>query len=244
MKGSFLAAAFLKPFMSQQNRFFWKRMVRLAEGAKSVGIRRQVTSSDVTSLVEANNLENCALKVTLTQDNVVFTARPVPYGKSHRTDGIRVAMGAGCRNERSLLAGCKSSSYAENLLERERAGRWGCSDAILLDTQGRLSEGSATNLFFVKDGEIFTPSLSCGPLPGIVRKFLMDHVPVREGAFNLEDLLNATEWCLTNSLMGIHGVRELIACDPRGGDSPNTLGTWEIGPVTRRMQAFYLKETS
>ncbi|HSN59030.1 MAG TPA: aminotransferase class IV, partial [Clostridiaceae bacterium] len=60
-----------------------------------------------------------------------------------------------------------------------------------------------SNVFFVKGDRIFTPSLECGLLGGIVRKVIIDSFDVTEGSFGREELLEADCVFLTNSVMGI-----------------------------------------
>ena len=119
-------------------------------------------------------------------------------------------------------------SYAANHLERERASNAGCLEAILLNTDNCLAEGSASNLFFVRNGVVCTPSVACGLLPGIVRMFVLSALPVEEGMYDLDALTSADEVFVTNSLMGVMGVRELAGHTH-----------WKIGPVARRLQALY-----
>ncbi len=212
--------------------FLAEHLKRLAEGASRIGIRRSLSEGEVNEWIAGQDLRDCALKITLSQENTVYTVRANPYGEAMERDGIIAVVGAGRRNACSLLAGIKTASYAENLLERERAAEMGCQEALLLNTEGWLAEGSATNLFFVLDGILCTPSSDCGILPGIVRSFMLERFPVQEGQYALNDLLRAEECFLTNSLMGVMGIRELR--DHR---------KWPVGPVTSRLQVAYRKET-
>lgn len=78
------------------------------------------------------------------------------------------------RNERSALAGLKTTSYAENVVALARAKSAGATEALFADTQGRLSEGTGTNVFVVIDGRIMTPALTAGCLPGVTRALVLD----------------------------------------------------------------------
>ncbi len=75
-------------------------------------------------------------------------------------------------------------------------------------------EGTRSNIFFVKDGHLYTPSLESGCLAGIRRRIVIEKaleltIPFSEGVYYPEDLLNADEVFLTNSLMDVMPVREL-----------------------------------
>jgi len=213
--------------------FLQEHLARLTEGASRLGIKRSLTAGEVEQVISDHSLSDCALKVTITPENIVITTRPVPYGKELLKSGVTVMMGAGRRNACSRITGAKTTSYADSLLEREQATLAGCTEAILLDTDGFLAEGSASNLFFAVDGILCTPAVSCGILPGIIRSFVMKNFPVREERFMPEDLMRADECFLTNSLMGILGIREM-----------QNRRTWPIGPLTRLVQDAYLQEIS
>ena len=96
-----------------------------------------------------------------------------------------------------------------------RAG--GCDEVLLCDEDGRLVEGAVSNLFCAHDGRLVTPSLACGPLPGIVRAKVLElaaqiGLPVAEGELRVEHLAGTEEAFVTNSLVGL---RPLGAIDGR-----------------------------
>src|SRR5438552_2035114 len=78
------------------------------------------------------------------------------------------------RNERSAVAGLKTTSYAENVVALSWAKERGGGEALYLDTQGRLCEGTGSNLFVVVDGRLITPSLTTGCLAGVTRALVME----------------------------------------------------------------------
>ncbi|WP_062385910.1 aminotransferase class IV [Demequina iriomotensis] len=91
------------------------------------------------------------------------------------------------RNERSALAGVKSTSYAENVVIMEFARSRGADEAVLANTHGHLCEGAASNIVIERAGEIVTPPLASGCLPGIVRGLALEWgaeagLPVRVAA--------------------------------------------------------------
>jgi len=84
----------------------------------------------------------------------------------------------------------------------------GCDEAVLVNSKGELAEGSRSNIFLVKDGQVFTPLLECGCLDGITRRAVLalakkKKIKVHEARLLPRDLLSADEAFLTNSLMGI-----------------------------------------
>jgi branched-chain amino acid aminotransferase len=78
------------------------------------------------------------------------------------------------RNERGALAGLKTTSYGENVRALAQARRQGCSEAVFANLQGELCEGTGTNVFYVVDGELRTPTLAGGCLAGVTRGLILD----------------------------------------------------------------------
>lgn len=118
------------------------------------------------------------------------------------------------RNERSPLAGLKGASYADNLVALDHAARLGFGQTVLLNTRGQLCEAATANLFVVKHGQLLTPSLESGCLPGITRGVVIElaaqlGLPCTQGQFTLPDLLAADEWFLTSAVRGPTGVTRL-----------------------------------
>jgi len=84
------------------------------------------------------------------------------------------------RNERGALAGLKTTSYAENVRALAHARTHGAQEAVFANLQGHLCEGTGTNVFYVVDGELRTPTLSSGCLAGITRRLILDWYGARE----------------------------------------------------------------
>lgn len=78
------------------------------------------------------------------------------------------------RNERGALAGLKTTSYAENVVALAEAQRQGGTEAIFANLAGHLCEGTGSNVFYVVDGELRTPTLASGCLAGVTRALLLD----------------------------------------------------------------------
>ncbi|QCW51041.1 aminodeoxychorismate lyase [Nocardioides dongxiaopingii] len=84
------------------------------------------------------------------------------------------------RNERGALAGLKTTSYAENVVALAEARRRGATEAIFANLAGHLCEGTGSNVFYVVDGELRTPTLASGCLAGVTRALLLDWYGGRE----------------------------------------------------------------
>jgi branched-chain amino acid aminotransferase len=125
------------------------------------------------------------------------------------------------RNENSPLAGLKTTSYAENVYALDAAKRHGFSEAVLCDTSGRLCEGTGSNVFLVKDDQIFTPSDASGLLRGITRDLVIEWASdsgftVVERDVNPMELWDADEVFITSSTRDVHPVSELARLDDSG----------------------------
>ena len=110
------------------------------------------------------------------------------------------------RNERSAVAGLKTTSYAENVVALEYAHALDADEALFLDTQGRLSEGTGSNIFLVHGGTVRTPALDSGCLAGITRGLLLEWTEAEEATLTPADLQNADEAFITSSTRDLQSV--------------------------------------
>ncbi len=129
------------------------------------------------------------------------------------------------RNERSAIAGAKSTSYAENVVALQWAHEKGYSEGLFLNSQDRLCEGTGTNVFCVIDNELITPPLNSGCLAGIARGLVLEWCGGDERAIHADDLARVSEVFLTSSTRDVHPV--LHWSTPQGEKTWNA-----IGPVT------------
>jgi branched-chain amino acid aminotransferase len=126
--------------------------------------------------------------------------------------------------------------YVPSVLAKRMANRSGFEEALMLDPQGYVAEGTGENIFVVKHGVVRTPPTSSAILAGITRdtaiQLLREHsVEVREEPISRDELYIAEEVFLTGTAAEITPVREI---DHR------RIGRGEAGPVTRRLQeAFF-----
>jgi branched-chain amino acid aminotransferase len=142
------------------------------------------------------------------------------------------------RNERSAVAGLKTTSYAENVVALAYATEHGGTEALLTNTRGQVCEGTGSNLFLARDGRVLTPPLSSGCLAGITRELLLewaidDGFDVVEAELDLEDLRRADEVMLTSSTREVQPVH---AVDERQLDAP--------GPLTRRASELFARRAA
>jgi branched-chain amino acid aminotransferase len=125
-----------------------------------------------------------------------------------------------------------SGQYVNSFLANREAALAGYEEAILLDTEGYVAEGSGENIFIVKNGVLQTPPLSSPVLAGITRDSVLQiardqGIPVREEKFTRDTMYLADELFMTGTAAEVTPVREV---DNR------RIGRGEPGPVTKRLQ--------
>lgn len=171
----------------------------------------------VFDFIQQAELKEGVIRITLSkgvndQSVLVITSRPVNYHPEEYQKGFTMKSSAIRKNPSSPLTYLKTVNYLDNILARKEAQREGFDEALLLNTENNLCEGSMSNVFFVKSGKIFTPAAECGLLEGISRKFLMDNlihfsgIELELGKFELMDLYSADEVFITNSVLQIMPV--------------------------------------
>ena len=114
---------------------------------------------------EFGNLEHCALKIMLTKENMVYSLRANHYTPEKYEKGFFIDISAVKRNETSPLVYHKTMNYGDCILEKRNATAAGMDERLFLNTKEQVSEGTVSNVFFVRNGVICTPQVSCGLLP-------------------------------------------------------------------------------
>lgn len=195
----------------------------------------------IEKLLELNAISDGFVKVVCSKPtpkkgpqqeaNILILTGMKTYNEQYST-GLKVCLADTRRNEFSKLVGIKSMNYTENILEKEAATNEGFDEAIFLNTHDHVAEGCVSNVFWVKDSVVYTPSLNCGILEGTARARVIERcaalrIPIREGAYGLDELLRADEVFLTNALMDVMPVNRL---EERRFD----IGAYQIVPQLRR----------
>ncbi len=138
------------------------------------------------------------------------------------------------RNERGALAGLKTTSYAENVVALAEAKRRGATEAIFANLAGHLCEGTGSNVFYVVDGELRTPSLRSGCLAGVTRALVLEWFGGAEVDEPIEVIERASEVFLASTT---RDVQPVSGWDDRRLHVP--------GPVTKAAQeAWHANEGS
>ena len=137
------------------------------------------------------------------------------------------------RNERGATAGLKTTSYAENVIALAEAKKRGATEAIFANLAGHLCEGTGSNVFYVVEGELRTPTLASGCLAGVTRGLLLEWFGAREVDEPVEVVGQASEVFLVSTTRDVQGVH---AWDGRTLEAP--------GPITREAAATWVARES
>jgi branched-chain amino acid aminotransferase len=151
--------------------------------------------------------------------------------------GIRVKTSSFTRHHVNITM-CNAKAvcnYANSILANQEATQDGYDEALLLDPQGYVSEGSGENVFVVINGALHTPDLSSGALNGITRGTIITFardlgIPVIERRITRDELYIADEAFFTGTAAEVTPIREL---DNR------VIGEGRRGPVTTRLQQLF-----
>ncbi|MBX3243009.1 MAG: aminotransferase class IV [Acidobacteria bacterium] len=110
-------------------------------------------------------------------------------------------------NSTSPLAGIKSGNYLENLMAFQEAKERGFHEAVRVNERGFIVSGCMCNIFWRSKGQLFTPKLSTGCLPGTTRELILETFECKEVAASVSDLETAEEIFLTSAGIGIVQIR-------------------------------------
>lgn len=206
------------------------RMARSAAGLGLPELDQDAVREGVAAVLEGKELPLGRLRMTYT-GGIAPLGSPrgdnpptliVAGGPMQQYEGsTAIATVPWPRNERGALAGLKTTSYAENVVALAHVGAKGASEAIFANTAGNLCEGTGSNVFYVIDGEVRSPTLAAGILAGISRALLLEWYDVREVDEPIEVLTRADEIFLTSTTRDVQPVRR---CDDRELPAP--------GPIT------------
>ena len=148
--------------------------------------------------------------------NIIIIVMDVsPYPDSFYEKGIHLALVSIKRNSRDALnPNVKTGNYLNNVLAKLEANKLGAQDAVMVNPFGHLTEGTTSNLFFVRDGRIFTPSLDCGLLSGVTREMVIqlakeNGFQIEDGKWPGEELSFAEEIFLTGTVKKVMPVTQL-----------------------------------
>jgi branched-chain amino acid aminotransferase len=208
------------------------------------------TPQDMQTLLEQNKLTDARLRLTVTagpligqksptapRPTALLTAAPLAgYPERFYANGIAVAISPFRQNTTDPLGGLKSLCYLPRLLALRHARSVQCEEALWFTENNHLAEGSISNVFLVRDEVVYTPPLDTPVLPGIARAAVLE-LAARAGIIvetgerpTIDDLLDADEVFLTNTIMLVLPVVRVEKRDIRGG---------KPGEITQRLGTMF-----
>jgi branched-chain amino acid aminotransferase len=207
---------------------------RLQRSADAIGLRLPASLAQigaaVAQLVDAYAQDNGYLRLVVTrgEGNLGIDPRKCPRPNmfiiadelavmdvTDPAQGVRLHLAETRRTPaRCLDPGIKSLNYLNNILARIEANRAGCDEALMLNLDGYVSEGSVDNIFIASDGVLKTPPLTDGLLEGVTRAVIIDvaeraGIPCRQTSLRVSDLQQADECFLTGTGAELIPVREI-----------------------------------
>lgn len=214
-----------------------ERLEQSAAGLGLEGVDTDVVRRGVAAVLDGDPLPLGRLRITV-------TAGPAPMGSGRGSGEPTVIVAAAPmnanpettavitvpwpRNERAALAGMKTTSYAENVVALAAAQEKGATEAVFANLQGHLCEGTGSNVFYVVDGEVRTPTLASGCLAGVTRRLVLDWFGGVEVDEPIQVAATADEIFLVSTTRDVQGVARW---DDRELPAP--------GPVTRKAMAVW-----
>lgn len=141
---------------------------------------------------------------------VIIEAWPLEVPRGLQENGLVIDVYHQARKHFDVLANIKSNNYLPYVLAALYAKQNRLNDCLLLNTEGRICDATIANVFWVKDGRLFTPPLSEAGVGGVMRRYLIENTtnqfPVHEEPLIPEMLEQADELFLTNAIQGIKWV--------------------------------------
>jgi len=216
-----------------------ERLGRSAAGLGLEGLDVDVVRRGVAAVLDGEPMALGRLRITVTagpapmgsgrgsgDPTVIVAAAPM----SHNPETTTVVTVPWPRNERAALAGMKTTSYAENVVALAAAQEKGATEAVFANLKGHLCEGTGSNVFYVVDGELRTPTLASGCLAGVTRRLLLEWFGGVEVDEPIEVAAGADEIFLVSTTRDVQAVTRW---DDRELAAP--------GPVTREAMATWHK---
>lgn len=222
-----------------------EHIVRMVSSARTFNIQMPMNKNEIAEqvgqFIKSAGINDRVLRITLTKgnhhiSNMIFTHRPVLYTAEDYRRGFTSKISSIRRNPTSPLVFIKTLNYMDNILAKEEANLSGFDEALMLNTEGKVCEGSMSNIFFIKNGRLHTPAVQCGLLSGITRQLVIEKIAplvqmeVLQDEYHPMHLIEADEAFLTNSVMQI---MPLVTVDGKN------IGNGIPGPVTVSMMGLY-----
>jgi branched-subunit amino acid aminotransferase/4-amino-4-deoxychorismate lyase len=203
-----------KPFLWEKH---WRRLT--ANAARIRLDLSEFSEADIklalSETIGQNQIENARARITFYDETagriwpsaveggtsvLITVADPRP------PKNLRLSVSTYRINSASPLAGVKSCNYLEQILALEEAQAGDADEAVRLNERGAAAAACMANLFWIKNGKIYTSPVETGCLAGTTRELLLETQAIEEKIINLDELSEADEIFLTSSGLGIGKV--------------------------------------
>lgn len=217
-----------------------RHLDRLARSARGLGL----PEPDLDEVRGACDAVLAANPLPLGRLRITYTGGLSPLGSERGESGTTLVVALGeaalrpdttavvtvpwTRNEKSALAGLKTTSYGENVVALAHAHERGGSEALFANTRGMLCEGTGSNVFVVLGGRLLTPPLTAGPLAGVTRALAVEWTGAQEADLPFDVLDEAEEIFLTSTLRDVQAVHRVDARELPGAPGPVTAKAMRI----------------
>jgi branched-chain amino acid aminotransferase len=145
--------------------------------------------------------------------NYIIQTWSLPTGTKLNTNGLIIDIYPHVKKTGDILASFKTNNFLPYALAAIHAKKNNLSDCILLNTKGRICDTTVANIFAIKDEVIYTPSLKESCIAGVVRRWIIENIKreginIKEKSLTVEDIKQADEIFLTNSIYPIRWVKQ------------------------------------
>lgn len=147
--------------------------------------------------------------------NYIIQTWPLPeHNGDLNNNGLDIGIYTAVKKSCDILSNLKTNNYLPYVMAALEAKKQKWNDAIVLNAYDRVCDATIANIFFIKDGVIYTPALSEGAVAGIMRKHLLNQLTAAgfncaEKEITVDELLNADEIFLTNAIYNIRWVKSI-----------------------------------
>ena len=121
-------------------------------------------------------------------------------------NGLTVGMASGLAKSTDMLSNLKSCNALIYAIAAKQAKENKWNDALIYNTSNEITESTIANIFWVKNGVLFTPPLASGCIAGVMRRWIIELLTVTEMPLSEAELLNADEVFLSNSIRLIRWI--------------------------------------
>lgn len=137
-------------------------------------------------------------------------------------NGYIIGIYPDARKSCDKFSNLKSANYLPYVMAARFAKQNKWNECLVLNTHDRITDATIANIFLIKDEQIITPPLTEGCVNGVMRRYLIEQLPVKQTALTIDDILSADELFLTNAVQGIRWIKQFQ--DKTYGN----LKTWQI----------------